>query len=90
MMKINIVLPLKDNWIFEDIAKRLKKNLEKKNLKVRISQYPLENFDIYHHISYLNCNIKTLNRDKVNTAMITHIDTISKLNLVKKLNLENI
>ena len=85
-MKINIVLPLKDNWIFEDIAKKLKKNLESKKLNVKISRNPLKNFDAYHHISYLNCNYKTLFKDKVNTAMITHIDTTSKLNIVLKLN----
>ena len=85
-MKINIVLPLKDNWIFEDIAKKLKKNLESKKLNVKISRNPLKSFDVYHHISYLNCNYKTLFKDKVNTAMITHIDTTSKLNIVLKLN----
>ena len=85
-MKINIVLPLKDNWIFEDISKKLKKNLENKILKVRISRNPLKNYDVYHHISYLNCNYKALFKDKVNTAMITHIDTTSKLNIVLKLN----
>lgn len=85
-MKINIVLPLKDNWIFEDIAKKLKKNLENKLLKVKISSFPLKNFDVYHHISYLNCNYKTLFKEKVNTAMITHIDTFNKLNIILKLN----
>ena len=85
-MKINIVLPLKDNWIFEDIAKKLKKNIEKKKFKVKITKFPLKNFDVYHHISYLNCDYKTIFKDKVNTAMITHIDTTSKLNIVLKLN----
>ena len=85
-MKINIVLPLKDNWIFEEIAKKLKTNLENKKLKVIISSYPLKNFDVYHHISFLNCNYKTLYKNKVNTAMVTHIDTTSKLNIILKLN----
>ena len=68
------------------MQKKLKKNLEKKKLKVRISRNPIKDFDVYHHISYLNCNYKTIFEDRVNTAMITHIDTTSKLKLVLKLN----
>tara|TARA_B100000989_G_scaffold297452_1_gene283272 strand:+ start:534 stop:1508 length:975 start_codon:yes stop_codon:yes gene_type:complete len=85
-MKINIVLPLKDNWIFEDIANNLKKNIKKKNLKVEISKKPIKGYDVYHHISYLNCNHKTLFQEKVNTSMITHVDTINKLKIIIKLN----
>ena len=85
-MKINIVLPLKDNWIFEDIANNIKKNIKKKKLKVEISKKPINGFDVYHHISYLNCNYKSLFHKKVNTSMITHVDTINKLKLIIKLN----
>jgi hypothetical protein len=85
-MKINIVLPLKDNWIFEDIAIKLKNHIAKRKFTIKISKKPIKNFDVYHHISYLNCNKKILFTDKVNTSMVTHIDTINKLKIVLKLN----
>lgn len=84
-MKINIVLPLKDNWIFQDIANNLRKELKKKNYVV-ISKYPKKNFDVYHHISYLNCNYKKIYINKINTTLVTHIDSINKFIILLKLN----
>jgi hypothetical protein len=84
-MKINIVLPIKDNWIFQDIANNLKKELKKNNF-VEISKYPKKNFDVYHHISYLNCNYKKIFLNKVNTTLVTHVDSVNKFIILLKLN----
>lgn len=81
-MKVRIVCYEDVNaWILGKFALKMKENLDKMGIQADISNVPDVNADINHHIIYLGCNEKLLSND---TLMITHVDTIDKLNLVKK------
>jgi hypothetical protein len=81
-MKINIVNYELDNpWILSKIANNLAKNLIKLGHETIISKSPIENADIFHHITHHSYKFSGNNID---TVMITHVDNYSKLSKIKK------
>lgn len=77
-LKVNIVS--NDlGWIFEKFADRMKSTLEKNNVDVKISRQPCDDVDINHHIPYVAYAPK-----KNDTLMITHVDNMKKVELLKK------
>lgn len=85
-MKVNIVCYEDvDAWILGKFARKLQDELVKKNIPATISKHSDPEADINHHIIYINYDgIKST----IDTIMITHIDTLQKLNMLKK-QLEN-
>ena len=82
-MKVRIVSYEDINaWILGKFARRLKENLIDLGVQVDINSVPDPTADINHHIIYLG--YKETNPDKIETLMITHIDDIRKLKLLKK------
>lgn len=77
-LKVNIVCA-DSGWIFKKFADRMKSTLEKNNVEVTISSQPREDVDINHHIPYVAYAPK-----KNDTLMITHVDNIRKIELLKK------
>ena len=74
-----------DAWILGKFAKKMHENLQKMGISSDIAKVPDASADINHHIIYVNYDGK---KNSVDTIMITHIDTVDKLTLVKK-QLEN-
>lgn len=77
-LKVNIVC-VDSGWIFKKFADRMKSILEKNNVEVTISSQPREDVDINHHIPYV-----AYAPQKNDTLMITHVDNIRKIELLKK------
>lgn len=67
-------------WILGKFARKMKEELEKAGINASISNCVDINADINHHIAYhkyepiMDCN---------DTLMITHVDCIQKINLIK-------
>lgn len=78
LYSVNLVC-YKDNWIYNKFADRMQQYLEKAGIKVFRSENTQENVDINHHIPCLN--YKPYKND---TLMITHIDDLKKVELLKK------
>ena len=70
-----------DFWILGKFAKQLNKNLLQLGIQSDIDNKPDNTADINHHIIYNNFNGEISKND---TLMITHVDNIDKLNLLKK------
>ncbi len=68
-------------WILGKFARKLNEELLKLGVNVDISNKPDLSADINHHIIYLGYDEKHAHND---TLMITHIDDIRKLNLLKR------
>ncbi len=81
-MKINII-SYEDVglWIFGKFAKKLHEHLTYLGYESKISNAPDSNYDINHHISYLDFNGLPCNID---TLMITHVDNLSKFQSLKQ------
>lgn len=69
-----------DGWILGKFAKKMHDNLQKMGIASDIAKVPDVSADINHHIIYVNYDG---NKNSVDTVMITHIDNIDKLNLIK-------
>lgn len=70
-----------DGWILGKFAKKLNEELVKLSIDSDIGKLPDYQADINHHIIYCNYNGEKTTTD---TIMITHIDSLSKVNLLKK------
>ncbi|KAA5544750.1 hypothetical protein [Adhaeribacter rhizoryzae] len=70
-----------DAWILGKFARRLHEQLVSLQIEADIAKVPDPSADINHHIIYLEYEGRT---SPVETLMITHIDDIRKLNLVKR------
>lgn len=75
---VNLVC-YKDNWIYNKFADRMEQYLEKQGIQVFRSENTREDVDINHHIPCLN--FKPYKND---TLMVTHIDDLKKVALLKK------
>jgi hypothetical protein len=79
-MKVRIINYETDSWILEKFANKLHECLYKLQIDSDISDHPDINADINHHIIYVYYKEKGL---KIDTVMITHVDAIDKVHLVK-------
>jgi glycosyltransferase involved in cell wall biosynthesis len=70
-----------DRWILGKFALRLCNELNLMSIEADISKKPDPTADINHHIIYYDYNGEKTKND---TLMITHIDSIGKLHLLKK------
>ena len=77
-LSVNIVCS-DSGWIFKKFADRMKSILEKNNIDVKVSSQPCDDVDINHHIPYVAYSPK-----KNDTLMITHVDNMKKVELLKK------
>lgn len=68
-------------WIFEKFANRLNENLSMLGIASDIGNKPDPAFDINHHIFHADFNCIP---SSIDTLMVTHIDTIAKLQTLKK------
>lgn len=85
-MKVRIVCHEDVNaWILGKFALRMQENLIKLGIYADIAKVPDPNADINHHIIYYTYNGK---KNSIDTLMVTHIDNIEKLELLKKFSLE--
>ncbi len=81
-MKVRIVRCEDENiWILGKFARKLREELLKLGVEVEIGKVPDANADINHHIIYLDYNLNMLNN--CDTLMITHVDEINKVGLLK-------
>lgn len=69
-------------WIFEKIAERLKENLTIHGWTASITEKPLINAEINHHMSWSFANIASPRRSSM---FVTHLDDYAKVNFVKNL-----
>ncbi len=79
--KVHIVC-YPSGWILEKFAKKLQEELGKKGIQADIGSSVDMMADINHHMAYYTCEILSECND---TVMITHVDSVNKLNLVKHL-----
>jgi len=70
-----------DLWILGKFALKMQDNLKKLGVDVDIAKIPDKNADINHHIIYTYYNGVISRND---TVMITHVDNIDKLNMLKQ------
>ena len=81
-MKVRIICYEElDGWILGKFALKMRENLTKLGVDVDIAKFPDKSADINHHIIYINWDAKPSYND---TLMITHIDNIEKLNMIKR------
>jgi hypothetical protein len=85
LMVINIVLYQGGNWILGKFANKLSDELSLLGHTVSISEKPVNNVDVNHHINYNDVLEKG---SGINTVMITHIDTWQKWKKIKSLELK--
>ncbi len=85
-MKVNIVCYQDINkWIIGKIAKKLHEELRKLSIDSKISSEPDYQADINHHLIYNNYKGQ---KTTVDTVMVTHVDSLELLHLLKN-NLRN-
>ena len=77
-LKVNLVCA-DATWIFYKFAVKMKEYLEKEDVKVSISSDTRRDVDINHHIPYI-----AYHPFQNDTLMITHVDNMSKLRMLKK------
>ena len=70
-----------NTWILGKFAKKLNEELKKLSVDSDIAKIPDPNADINHHIIYYHYQPQ---EKCVDTLMVTHIDSIQKLNRLKK------
>jgi len=68
-------------WIIGKFAIKLNENLQKLRIQSDISDKPDLNSDINHHLIFNQYDGK---KSTIDTIMITHIDNLSKLNMLEK------
>lgn len=77
-MKVNIICYEDlDAWILGKFAKKMHENLNKLGIESKISKSSDVDYDINHHIVFLNFNGIP---SSIDTLMITHVDNTPKLN----------
>lgn len=69
------------SWILGKFALKMQENLTKMGISVDIAKRPDPEADINHHIIYTDFECR---KNSIDTLMITHIDDISKRNLLFK------
>lgn len=79
LKKVHIVC-YPSRWILMKFAKKLQEELQKKGIQADIGKSVDATADINHHISFHLCELL---HDYNDTLMITHIDSINKVNLLK-------
>lgn len=81
MLKVALILQsYNKSWIIEKIACRLQEHLKGFGFEAEISDLPLQNVDVNHHMSWAFANMAS----KVpSTMFITHLDNIYKIQQVK-------
>ncbi|MDO8803075.1 MAG: glycosyltransferase [Elusimicrobiota bacterium] len=80
-MKVNIVSYEDPGlWIFGKFAKKLHEEVSRAGVQCALSREPDPAADINHHISYINYRGEARGAD---TLMITHVDTLHKLQMLK-------
>lgn len=67
-------------WIFSKFAEKMKEQLERKGIRAEIANCVDPKADINHHIAF---HIYEPIMDCADTLMITHIDSINKVNLLR-------
>lgn len=77
-IKINIVCA-DGSWIFEKFAIRMEEHLLKFGVDVSVGNDTRKDADINHHIPYI-----AYHPYPNDTLMITHVDNLSKVNMLKK------
>lgn len=70
-----------DKWILGKFALKLAEELERLSVSVDIEKKPDSSADINHHIIY--CDYDG-HKSSIDTVMITHIDTLHKVKLLKQ------
>ncbi len=70
-----------DTWILGKFARKLNDELKKQNIESDIAKVADPKADINHHIIYVDFNGK---RSSIDTLLITHIDSLQKLNQLKR------
>lgn len=78
-----------NDWILRKFAIKMQEDLTKLNIFADIDIKPDINADINHHIIYNQYKVDQYaagqyNVDSINTLMITHVDNLEKLNLLKQ------
>lgn len=68
-------------WILRKFAERMKEQLQSKGIRAEISDCVDPAADINHHIAF---HIYEAVRDYADTLMITHVDSLNKVNLLKR------
>lgn len=81
-LKICIVY-INDGWIFGKFANKMQDELNKMGYEAYISKQEDPMADINHFISYGGLQRFYSNSKTIRTTMITHIDCLSKVNLIK-------
>lgn len=77
----NVRLVCQDSrWILSKFANRMKEQLQMRGIKAEIGDYVDPKADINHHIAF---HLYEPIRDYSDTLMITHVDSLNKLNLLK-------
>lgn len=70
-----------DAWILGKFARRMNNELRALSVDSDIAKVPDPNADINHHIIYYDYDGR---KNSIDTIMITHIDSIKKVNMLKK------
>jgi hypothetical protein len=70
-----------DLWILGKFAKKLNKELQAMSIDSDIAMVPDNSADINHHIIYWHYDGS---KSSIDTLMVTHIDTIDKLKMLKE------
>lgn len=79
LKKINLVVA-ESGWILHKFAIKMKEELDKLGYESYISNVPDPKCDINHYIAYHNYEpVRGCN----DTMMITHVDSLNKINLIK-------
>jgi len=81
-MRVNIVC-YEDTglWIIGKFATKLNEELNKKGISSTISKKSSLDADINHHLIFADYDLK---KSTIDTLMITHVDTLFKLDLLRK------
>jgi hypothetical protein len=81
-MKVHIVCYEDvDSWIIGKFARKINDNLQEMGIETNISNVPDLTADINHHLIYNSFNGEKTTKDSL---MITHINSISKLNWIRE------
>lgn len=67
-------------WIFNKFADRMREQLQLRGIKAEVGEYVDPKADINHHIAF---HIYEPIKDYADTLMITHVDSLNKVNLLK-------
>lgn len=81
MFRVALILqPYNKTWILEKIAHRLQEHLKGFDFTAEMSDRPLRDVDVNHHMSWAFANLPS---NVPSTMFITHLDNIYKIKQVK-------